>query len=86
MNVGTGKTDIDFIIDGVYYQAKSGPVTMKQVKDWVRKVKEHAKAAGDNSPVIKYVMPQSAIDATPQKVKDFLLDELKIPIVPVAIP
>jgi hypothetical protein len=31
-------------------------------------------------------MPQSAIDATPQKVKDFLLRELKISIVPVAIP
>jgi hypothetical protein len=86
VNVGAGKTDIDFIIDGVYYQAKSGPVTMNQVKEWVEKVKEHAKATGNNSPVIKYVMPQSAIDATPQKVKDFLLDELKIPIVPVAIP
>jgi len=86
VNVGAGKTDIDFIIDGVYYQAKSGPVTVRQVEEWVKKVKQHAKATGDNSPVIKYVMPQSAIDATPQKVKDFLLDELKIPIVPVAIP
>jgi len=86
VNVGAGRTEIDFIIDGVYYQAKSGPVTMRQVKEWVTKVKEHAKAAGDNSPVIKYVMPQSAIDATPQKVKAFLRNELKIPIVPVAIP
>jgi hypothetical protein len=31
-------------------------------------------------------MPQSAIDATEQKVKDFLLLKLNIPIVPVAIP
>ena len=53
---------------------------------WTRKVKEHAKAAGNNSPVIKYVMPQSAIDATEEKVKAFLRNELKIPIVPVAIP
>ena len=86
VDVGAGRTDIDFIIDGVYYQAKSGPVTVKQVEEWVKKVKEHAKDAGNNTPVIKYVMPQSAIDATPQKVKDFLLRELKISIVPVAIP
>jgi hypothetical protein len=86
VNVGAKRTDIDFIIDGVYYQAKSGPVTMNQVKEWVEKVKEHAKATGNNSPVIKYVMPQSAIDATEQKVKDFLLLKLNIPIVPVAIP
>jgi hypothetical protein len=86
VDVGAGRTDIDFIIDGVYYQAKSGPVTVKQVEEWVKKVKEHAKEAGNNSPVIKYVMPQSAIDATEEKVKAFLRNELKIPIVPVAIP
>jgi len=72
VDVGAGRTDIDFIIDGVYYQAKSGPVTVKQVEEWVKKVKEHAKEAGNNSPVIKYVMPQSAIDATEDKVKAFL--------------
>jgi hypothetical protein len=85
VQVEAGKTDIDFIIDGVYYQAKSGKVTMPQAKDWVKKAIEHAKKAGDNSPVIKYVMPQSAIDATPQKVKDFL-EGKNIQIVPFAIP
>ncbi len=59
---------------------------MRQVKEWVEKATRHANAAGNNRPVLKYVMPQSAIDATSQKVKEFLLDELKIPIVPVAIP
>jgi hypothetical protein len=85
VDVGAGKTDIDFIIDGVYYQAKSGKVTMPQAKDWVKKAIQHAKKAGDNSPVIKYVMPQSAIDATPKKVKDFL-EGMNITIVPFAIP
>lgn len=82
----TATVTIHGVPNGTYAVEKSGPVTMRQVKEWVTKVKEHAKAAGDNSPVIKYVMPQSAIDATPQKVKDFLRLEMTIPIVPVAIP
>lgn len=85
VKVAAEKTDIDFIINGVYYQAKSGPVDMNQVKAWVTKATEHGKAAGNAQPVLKYVMPQSAIDATSQKVKDFL-EGMNITIVPVAIP
>jgi hypothetical protein len=81
-----GKTDIDFIINGVYYQAKSGPVTMSQVKAWVDKATKHGKAGGNADPVLKYVMPQSAIDATPENVKRFLRVENNIEIVPFDIP
>lgn len=47
-----GPTDIDFIIDGVYYQAKSGSIgSLDSVKKWI------AKARADGATMIKYVIP-----------------------------
>lgn len=49
---GTFDTDFDFIIDGVYYQAKSGSIgSLDSVTKWI------AQARADGATMIKYVTP-----------------------------
>jgi hypothetical protein len=77
---GLGKTDIDVVADGVYYQAKSsagafgtGQKALDAVEEWVKKARKHAELNGIDPPVIKYVVPN--LDMVPENVKAFLAKE-----------
>jgi hypothetical protein len=82
-----GITDVDFIINGVYYQAKRGwsGASVEETLAWIAKAKE------DGAQTIKYVCPGGE-SSVPPKILEILSDGSKnplripIPIVDVPIP
>ncbi|MEM9657921.1 MAG: hypothetical protein AAF961_06120, partial [Planctomycetota bacterium] len=74
-----GRTDIDIIADGVYYQVKISKDAFRQggkiadapkkAQAWVAKARQDAIDSGILDPVIKYIVPSA--DVVPDSVQAF---------------